>query len=529
MSQVIFTDINPATTSGTQLATLLNNFKAAILSGFSGTTRPTLLQAGGYWIDTTQEGSPNFKVFYKYYTGTTDIIVFTINLATGVASFASTEDLYRITKTSADTASPILDFLKKRIANAGQVLANDIVGTIQFSGTDNTGANPIAARIRAIAVDAMTPSASGTCLVIETTKTGEAALSESLRAINGRIGIGVTDPSHDLHVRGLLGARVERLSDNALPVIANYKKGRVAGNGGVLLNDILFEKQVEAIDSTGASTVVFKETYTASENHSATVKGVQRSTFINKPGEAVLTEKTRQLGELTEHYGTQKFFALDLDLESVATAATIAALNSNKTIVNLTGAIDTIIQGLNVLHLSKVVLVHNGSTARVTLAHQNVSASATNRMILPKNKDIVLVPNQSVELFYSTVESRWKLKSGSGGGGGELTVLTSVSIVDGGTITLSAVDARQVIKVAASGTTGILSTTPFGSFVSVDPVEVILLGDDNTATLFLPFNDATFGCVGNFESEGSIEISKNLPVKAVWLPATQRFYVSRGV
>ena len=529
MSQVIFTDINPATTSGTQLATHLNNFKAAILSGFSGTSRPAQLAAGGYWIDTSQEGSPNFKMYYKFYTGTTDIIVFTINLATGVASFASTEDLYRISKTSADTASPILDFLKKRVANAGQVLSGDVVGTIQFSGTDDTGANPIVCRVRSVALDNMTSIANGAYLVFETTKTGEATLSEAMRLINGRLGIGVTSPSHDLHVRGNLGARVERLSDDANPSIQNFKKGRIAGNGGVQNLDSIFERQVEAIDSTGASTVIYKEEVVAVENHSATAKGVRWSTYIAKPGEAVLTEKTRLQGEVMEHFGTQKIHALLLDSEDVATAATIAALSSNKTIVNLTGSTDTVVQGLNALHLSKVVLIHNGSSARITLSHQNVSAAATNRLNLPKSKDIILVPNQSVELFYHLGESRWKLKSGSGGGGGELTVLTAASIADGGTITLSAVEARQLIKVAASGTTGLLSTTPFGAFAAVDPVEVILVGDDNTNTVFLPFNDAAFGCIGNFESEGQIEISKNLPVKALWYPATQRFYVSRGV
>ena len=40
MSQVIFADINPAVTSGTQLATYLNAFKAALLSGLSGSSRP---------------------------------------------------------------------------------------------------------------------------------------------------------------------------------------------------------------------------------------------------------------------------------------------------------------------------------------------------------------------------------------------------------------------------------------------------------------------------------------------------------
>lgn len=86
MSQSVFSTINPATTSGTQLATLLNDFKNALMSGLSGTSRPSQTTPGGTWIDTTNEGSPNFYWSYKIYDGTTDIEMFRINLATGKAS-----------------------------------------------------------------------------------------------------------------------------------------------------------------------------------------------------------------------------------------------------------------------------------------------------------------------------------------------------------------------------------------------------------------------------------------------------------
>ena len=59
MSSSIWGTIVPSTTSGNQLAVYLNDFKAAVVSGFSGTSRPAQLEAGGYWIDTTLEGTQN--------------------------------------------------------------------------------------------------------------------------------------------------------------------------------------------------------------------------------------------------------------------------------------------------------------------------------------------------------------------------------------------------------------------------------------------------------------------------------------
>ena len=72
MSQGIYDDINPSTTSGTELATLLNDMKDATVSGFSGTSRPANLQAGGYWVDTTNDPT---SWDFMLYDGTTDITI----------------------------------------------------------------------------------------------------------------------------------------------------------------------------------------------------------------------------------------------------------------------------------------------------------------------------------------------------------------------------------------------------------------------------------------------------------------------
>jgi hypothetical protein len=109
MSQGIFGSIIPTTTSGNQLATILNDFKEAVVSGFSGTSRPSELDPGGYWIDTTND--PTTWEF-KLWTGVQDIIVFTLNLTTGTATIGSADSLFEVAKISADSVGHILRLLK---------------------------------------------------------------------------------------------------------------------------------------------------------------------------------------------------------------------------------------------------------------------------------------------------------------------------------------------------------------------------------------------------------------------------------
>lgn len=123
MSQAIFSDIIASITSGNQLADILNDFKDAIMSGYSGVSRPSELQAGGAWVDTTLDGSGIWS--YKLYDGTQDITIFTVNKNTGLVSIASADTLFSIIKTSADSVGPQLKLLKTRIASLGQVQTGD--------------------------------------------------------------------------------------------------------------------------------------------------------------------------------------------------------------------------------------------------------------------------------------------------------------------------------------------------------------------------------------------------------------------
>ena len=178
MAQDVFSDINPASTSGTQLATLLNAFKAALLSNLSGTSRPSAAVAGTGWIDTTNEGPPNFYWIFKLYTGSTDIEIFRVNLSTSKVSISSADSTFEIAKISADSVGAILKLQKARIASSGQVNASDILGEIDYYGCDNAGLKSICARLKAVALENQTSTALGTALVFEAITATSATLSE---------------------------------------------------------------------------------------------------------------------------------------------------------------------------------------------------------------------------------------------------------------------------------------------------------------------------------------------------------------
>lgn len=183
MSQTVFSSIDPAI-SGTTLATTLNNFKDALMSGLSGTSRPAQTLSGGSWVDTTND--PTSWAF-KIWTGTTDITIFTLNLTTGVGSVALAVDSFQIKKVSADTVGAIMSLIKQRITSNGQVHSGDVVGEIHAVGRTNTSTNPVVAKIVFTATDDMTTSASGGTLSFYSTPDGTATITEHMRFINGLV------------------------------------------------------------------------------------------------------------------------------------------------------------------------------------------------------------------------------------------------------------------------------------------------------------------------------------------------------
>lgn len=299
MSQDIWTAINPTVTSGTTLATILNAFKNSIMSGFSGTSRPPNLQAGGFWIDTTNSLTPDFYYSFKIWSGTVDIEIFRINVNSNFGGIVTVFSDFTVTQISADTTAAIFGLIKQRITSNGQVADGDVVADIQLVGRTDTSTNPIVANIK----------------------------------------------------------------------------------------------------------------WTSSDAETSTVFGGYLSFYSTPDASATLTEHLRLISGLVESVVPHKMNSLRLVGQNVATSATIAQLSATKVLVEFTGSTATSLQGINSGQATQKIILHNRSSAVVTLKHQDAGATAADRFKLPNSVDLVLKPDNSLTLFYNITDARWKLES----------------------------------------------------------------------------------------------------------------------
>ena len=415
MSQTVWGTINPAATSGTQLATLLNDFKNAMMSGLSGTARPTQTTAGGMWVDTTNGGSPNFYWSLMLYDGTTDIEIIRINLATGTPSVTGASSVFNISRISDDTVGALLKLVKERIATTdGRINDGDTLGAIQWWGHAEGDTDKLAAYIEAVATDDFDGTLQGVDLKFYSTVDGASAATEVMRVRNGFLGIGKTNPTAKVHAYGPTGVKSEYEADSANGAKVVLSKSRASlgpSDNGDTLGDVDFE----TTDDATTKAVSARVSAIATEDHTAAAQGTALSVKTIDNGTNSLTEKVN-IGSKVETIVTLTQNASELVAQSVATAATIAQLSAAKAVVELTGATPTEIQGINSAHASKVVLIHNRSTANISILHEDAGATAADRITLPSGT-ITVLPQASIEFYYCVADSRWKVKSSAGGGG----------------------------------------------------------------------------------------------------------------
>lgn len=155
------------------------------------------------------------------------------------------------------------------------------------------------------------------------------------------------------------------------------------------------------------------------------------------------------------------------------------------------------------------------------MEHEDAGATAADRLKLPDSLPIEILPESSMELFYSTSDSRWKVKSGSGSGGGGLRVSSVETLTGGGTITSSTTAYRQMRHIQGTSGPTALSSTPFGTGGAwKDGTEMILVGNSDDNSVLLSFNDAANGVVGNFSE---IEIGLYKIVELIWSASFSRW------
>jgi hypothetical protein len=274
MPGTIFSNINPATTSGTQLATLLNSFRDIVISGFIGAARPAGLLKGGYWIDNTLEISQNILRMY-FFDGTSDVLYLTVNKVTLEITLPTMSSSATIKRTSNDSIGAVLKLYKARIT--GQVLANDVIAQITASSTDGTPAEVVdAATIEAVAEENHTGSAQGTKWDFYTKTLGAAVKTLKMSINSSWIEILTTLRVKDSQI----------VIDNYGSASVNMRRAR--GSQGaetaVLANDNLGFLGSRGHDGTsynGGSRVALE--FRATENHTPTANGCEAliSTTLN--------------------------------------------------------------------------------------------------------------------------------------------------------------------------------------------------------------------------------------------------------
>ncbi len=202
---------------------------------------------------------------------------------------------------------------------------------------------------------------------------------------------------------------VKKVSADTVGAVMELVKRRIATNGQVLSGDVVGEIRMVGRDDAASNPVVAKIIYTATENQTASAYGGTLSFQSTPAGQAALVEHMRFIGGLVETVVPLKTNAAILVSQNVATTATIAQLSADKVLVEMTGSTATDIEGLNSGHASKVVTIHNRSSATTTLTHEGLLATPADRIKLPEGKNVDLLPQDSVTLYYCSADSRWKL------------------------------------------------------------------------------------------------------------------------
>jgi hypothetical protein len=100
----------------------------------------------------------------------------------------------------------------------------------------------------------------------------------------------------------------------------------------------------------------------------------------------------------------------------VASAATITALSSSTSKVRLTGTTATQLQGIALGQSGQVLLFYNATNQSVTVKHQNVGATAANRIITITAADLIITAGSTVLFSYDSTQSRWVQSSLSSAG-----------------------------------------------------------------------------------------------------------------
>lgn len=303
MSQIVFDTIDPNTTSGTQLAAILDDFKDAMISTQSGNSRPSEIDAGGKWINFISGTQWEMNLF----DGSDDIVLYTVNPSNNTVSFPNSANESGVTRISGDSIGPIFDFLKRR--DAGATLEGDELGVINFKGYDGT-TEYTQARIKSVSLDDTSATQQGADIAIETTAQDGNSLIERIRIKgDGKVGLGTATPAKTLHLRGTdasAGKKIVRDQDGVADGAESclVKKRGITDNGQTKSGDILGKRSFYGVDQNGAEVLLAEIEAETTQDTTDTAQGTKLTIRTKRTDTAVLqdaivieTDKVTLLGQ----------------------------------------------------------------------------------------------------------------------------------------------------------------------------------------------------------------------------------------
>lgn len=111
---------------------------------------------------------------------------------------------------------------------------------------------------------------------------------------------------------------------------------------------------------------------------------------------------------------------LSLSKRNESSGATLNAMDSSQSLVNITGTVTTINGATAPTSYADgaTLIIANSSASTVTVSHESGSATAANRFSLSGNAPLLISPGLAAQFFYNTTDSRWHQMAGVGSGSG---------------------------------------------------------------------------------------------------------------
>lgn len=498
MSQNVFSSIDPNTTSGIQLAAILNNFKDALMSGLIGVTRPDELEAGGIWVDNSLGATPNFRWKVKLFTGVIDLVLFDINTQNGGVAIAGTENLFTITRLADDDIAAILKLQKRRIAGTGGILSGDEIGEVEFFSRNSAMNDNKVAGLLVEAIENATAIANGSALVFKATKTGEVSPTEMMRIVDGKMGIAEGNPTEMLHVRG--NAKLEIRQDVVGGRTLFFSKRRATGNGQTLNGDDIGNIVFRGTDQNGADAGIANIRVHATENTTDTSRGNIMEFKTRAPGDASaqtsisLSGKQAIVNKLAVQEIITRTSANDAGVLNVLAFPTTP-------VTRLTAAALTNITGITKpVGTRSPELIFINTTGNDLIITNNDPTADENGFITGTGDDIEVGPGSTFTAIYDVVSLRWRLMGGSGGGGGGKKIIGSMG---------SAIQIEDTVDFSFTGSQATLMAFVEGEISGETVLSGITNGNKVGQELHLYFPSST--------NLVSIEDSANVTVRGTFL------------